>query len=191
MSFTTVEKVAIALNKETLTTMEEDAVLMMIPMIDGVFNNYCGFNMLATNYTAKRFSGTGSGTLDLKLYPINTVVQVQIREDVSTFTDVTTSIYLMDDTYLYLDQYADTTSFPTGTHNIYVTFNAGFAEDAMPGDLSYAANYLVSTNIKKILTEMAGIAEGAFSQLNFKMDTMELPGLVQQVLDRYRVVTVY
>lgn len=191
MSFTTVDKCAIFLNKETLTTMEEDVIGMMIPMMDGVINNYCGTNLLATDYTDRKYSGSGSDILDTKLYPINSITSVKIREDVSTFTDVTTSVYTMEDTYLYLDQYGDTTSFPAGTHNIYVTFNAGFAEDAMPGELSYAASYLTTLNANKILREMAGIQEGDFRQLNFKTDSIELPVLVKRVLDRYRVVTVY
>lgn len=191
MSFTTVEKCALFLNKEALTTMEEDVLAMMIPMMDGVMNNYCGFDLLATDYIDKRFNGSGLGTLDTKLYPINTVTAAKIREDVTTFTDITTSIYTMDDTYLYLDQYGDTTVFPSGTHNIYLTFNAGFSDANMPGDLAYAGCYLVTTNANKVLREMTGIQEGDFSQIKFKMDSIELPVLVKRVLDRYRVVTVY
>lgn len=191
MSFTTVTKCTTFLNKETLSSMEEDVIGMMIPMMDGVINNYCGTNLLATDYTDRRYSGSGSDTLDTKLYPINSITSVRIREDISTFTDVTTSVYTMDDTYLYLDQYGDTTSFPAGTHNIYVTFNAGFQEDNMPGELAYAACYLVTTNANKVLREMTGIQEGDFSQITFKMDSIELPVLVKRVLDRYRVVTVY
>lgn len=191
MSFTTVTKCTTFLNKETLSSMEADVIGMMIPMMDGVINNYCGTNLLATDYTDRRYSGSGSDTLDTKLYPINSITSVRIREDISTFTDVTTSVYTMDDTYLYLDQYGDTTSFPAGTHNIYVTFNAGFQEDNMPGELAYAACYLVTTNANKVLREMTGIQEGDFSQIKFKMDSIELPVLVKRVLDRYRVVTVY
>ena len=191
MSFTTVDQAAMFLHKETVTAFEEDLIRFLIPLTDGVMNNYCGTNLLATDYTDKRFSGTGLDTLDTKVYPINTVTAVKIREDATTFTDITTSVYLNDDSYLYLDQYADTTTFPSGTRNIYATFNAGYAEASMPADLTFAACYLISIHFKKITDEIIGVSEGQFEQANFKFDSIELPVLVKRVLDRYRMVSIY
>jgi len=191
MSFTTVDNVTMFLNKESLTSFEEDVVRMLIPYIDGVINNYCGTNLLATDYTDIRFNGSGSDTLDLKVYPINSVTRVKIREDVTTFNDVVTSVYLNNDSYLYLDQYADTTTFPAGRKNIYVTFNAGYAEDAVPSELGYAACNLISLNFRKITDETIGIDAGKFGEADFKLSSLELPVLVKRVLDRYRMVSIY
>jgi len=191
MSFTTVDNVTLFLNKETLTSFEEDVVRMLIPYVDGVMNNYCGVNLLATDYIEKRFNGSGSDTLDLKVYPINSVTNVKIREDETTFTDVVTSVYLDGDSYLYLDQYAETTTFPAGKRNIYVTFNAGYAEGAIPPELGYAADHLISINFRKIVDESSGMEAGKFGEADFKMSSIELPVLVKRVLDRYRMVSIY
>lgn len=191
MSFTTVDNVTMFLNKETLTSFEEDVVRMLIPYVDGVMNNYCGTNLLATDYTDVRFDGSGSDTLDLKVYPINSVTHVKLREDATTFTDVVTSVYLNNDSYLYLDPYADTTTFPSGRKNVYVTFNAGYTEDAVPAELGYAACHLISINFRKITDETIGIEEGKFGEADFKLSSLELPVLVKRVLDRYRMVSIY
>ena len=192
MSFTTVPNVVMFLNKETLTAQEEAIITMLIPFVDGVINNYCGINLLATDYTEKRYNGTGEGTLDVGVYPINSVTEVKTREDVSTFTDVTTSVYFLPgDSYLRLDEYGDVTSFTAGTNNVYCTFNAGYADDSIPSDLSYAASYLVSINYKRISNEWLGVEEGKFNEVNVKFDSLELPVLVKRVLDRYRVVSIY
>ncbi len=193
MSFTTIENVQLFLNRdEDLTPFEVQVIEMLIPMVDGVINNYCGLNLLATNYNDKRFSGKGGDTLDLKVFPINSVSSVKIREDASTFTDVTTSVYFVpDDTLLYLDQFADTTSFAPGTNNIFVSFNAGFLTEDMPPELSYAASYLVALNFKKIINEWVAADQAQFEQMQIKLSDSELPILVKRVLDRYRSVAVY
>jgi hypothetical protein len=192
MSFTTVAAVTTFLNKETLTAFETNIVSMLIPFVDGVINNYCGTNLLSTDYVEKRFDGTGGDTLDLGVYPINTVTSVKFREDATTFTDVTTSCYFENnDGLLRLDEYADVTTFTSGTRNVFVTFNAGYVDGSVPSDLSYAASYLVAINFKRIANEYLGIEEGKFSEVDFKFDPLELPLLVKRVLDRYRVVAIY
>lgn len=193
MSFTTIENVQLFLNRdEDLSPFEVQVLEMLIPMVDGVINNYCGLNLLATNYNDKRFSGKGGDTLDLKVFPINSVSSVKIREDASTFTDVTTSVYFVpDDTLLYLDQFADTASFPAGVNNIYVSFNAGFLAEDMPPELSYGASYLVALNFKKIINEWVAADQAQFEQMQIKLSDSELPVLVRRVLDRYRNVAVY
>ena len=192
MSFTTASNVMMFLNKESFSPFEGSVVAMLIPLVDGVINNYCGLNLLATDYTDKRYNGTGGRTLDLGVYPINSVTAIRIREDVSTFTDVTASVYFNQvDGILKLDQYAEITSFTSGTDNIYCTFNAGYDELAVPSELTYAASYLVAINFKRIINEYIGIEEGKFSEIDFKFDAMELPLLVKRVLDRYRVAAIY
>ena len=192
MSFTTVDNVKLFLSKDTLTTLETSIVTMLIPLIDGVIKNYCGWELLAKDYTDVVFDGTGSDTLDLRVYPINSVTSVKIREDISTFTDVTSSLdVLTGDSYLRLDQYAETITFTPGTRNIYISFNAGFVDADIPAELVYAANFLTTINFKKISNEMIGISEGKFKNIDVKFDSLELPVLVKRVLDRYRIVSVY
>lgn len=192
MSFTTVDNVQLFLNKESLTSFEEGIIEMLLPQIDGVIKNYCGWELLATDYTDSTFNGTGSGTLDLEVYPINSVTSVKVREDISTFTDVTPSLApLGKDSYLRLDSYAETTTFTSGTNNIYVTFNAGFSDTNIPQELTYAASFLTAINFKRIAMEMIGVQQGKVNDIDIKFDSMELPVLVKRVLDRYRIVSIY
>lgn len=192
MSFTTVSNVMMFLNKESFTTFESNVVSMLIPNIDGVINNYCGTTLLATDYTDKRFNGTGGSVLDLRVYPINSISSVKTQDDATTFTDLTTSVYFnSEDSYLRLDQYADTTTFTSGTDNVWVSFNAGYDDISIPSELTYAASYLTSINFKKITQEWIGASDAQFDKVHVAMDSIELPVLVQRVLDRYRVVSIY
>lgn len=210
MSFTTVDEVALFLNraKADLTTLELAQINLTIPYMDGVINNYCGWNMLATDYTNKRFDGSGTKQLDLRLYPVNSVTQVRVRAADGTFTDVTDGIEILEDGIIQFTPFATTsmTTFTAGTKNWYVSFNAGFtaATPELPGppvvpatpgnvptELAYAANFLTSIHFNKIIDENMSSEEEKFEGITFKNATLELPVTVKRALDRFRMVSIF
>lgn len=194
MSFTTVEQVALFLNRDIsdFTDLELAQISMTIPFIDGVINNYCGWNMLATDYTDKRYDGTGTDTLDLCLYPINSVTSVRDRASDGTFTENVDSIeYLAEDGVLMMLPYAQTTTFNKGSKNFFITFNAGFTQANMPHELAYAGTYLVALNCDKITDESIGLTEENFEKIKFTNSSVELPVLVKRSLDRFRLVSIF
>jgi hypothetical protein len=194
MSFTTVDNVKMFLNTEELSVFETGIINMLIPMVDGVIKNYCGWNLLETDYTDKLFDGTGTGTLDLRVYPINSIDSlIEISTD-GVETDVTDELvtsYDSEDSYLRFKSGSDITSFTAGTKNYKATFNAGFTTLNMPSELTYAASYLVTINYNKITNDMIGVSEGKFNEISAKFDSVELPVLVKRVLDRYRIISIF
>jgi hypothetical protein len=194
MSFTTVDEVALMLNRDKLvdlSTMELTQINMLIPYIDGVINNYCGWNLLSTDYTDSRFDGNGTSIMDLRLYPVNTLTQLRIK-DTSTglFTDYTTDIEILSDGLIQFDPSINSGgTFTLGTKNIYVSFNAGYVD--IPSDLAYAASYLVSINFNNVINETIGLAEESFEQKTQKYSSLELPLVTKLVLDRYRLVSIF
>lgn len=194
MSFTTVDNVKLFLNTETLSVFETGIINMLIPMVDGVIKNYCGWNLLETDYTDKLFDGTGTGTLDLRVYPINTITSIFEIDTEGLETDLLIELvtaYDYEDSYLRFKTGSDTTTFTAGTKNYKITFNAGFTTLNMPSELVYAASYLVTINYNKITNDMIGVSEGKFNEITAKFDTVELPVLVKRVLDRYRIISIF
>lgn len=195
MSYTTIEDVALFLNRDIaeLTSMEVAQIGMSINYIDGLINNYCGWNMLNTSYVGKRFDGSGVNSLDLRLYPINAITQVKVRADDGTFTDVTDGIEVLDDGIIQFLPYADTdvTVFTSGTKNWYISFNAGYLPGEVPQELSYAASYLVTLHFNKIIDENLGSEDEKFEGTTFKNTSLAIPPTVTRTLDRFRMVSVY
>lgn len=192
MSFTTVNDVALFINKKVadLTTLELAQVTAMIPFIDGVINNYCGWNMLATDYTNQRLDGTGTNTMDLRLTPINTITAIRERTADGSFTDVTAKIEeLGDGTIQFLPSVGGT--FTKGVKNYFLTYNAGYKDGAIPSDLIWAGSFLVSINYNKISNNAIGIKTQKNVDFEVELDSIELPILVKRVLDRYRMVSIF
>lgn len=185
MACTTVEKVKLFLNRTELTLLETAQVEMLIDLVDGVITSYCGWNLLAADYTDRVFTGNGTSSADLKVYPINSVTSVtQNGEDITSQVSVS-----VEDGYLYFPSDAGTV-FTSGS-TLKVTFNGGLTDDMIPNDLVYAATYLVVINMKRIAQDTIGIAEGKFNTIEVKYDSTDIPVLVKRVLDRYRQVSIY
>lgn len=194
MSFTTVDNVRMFLNTDSLSVFETGIINMLIPMVDGVIKNYCGWNLLETDYTEKLFDGTGTGTLDLRVYPINSITSVIEIDTDGVETELIAELvteYDIEDSYIRFKTGSDYTSFTAGTKNYKITFNAGFTTLIMPSELVYAASYLVTINYNKITNDMIGVSEGKFNEITAKFDTVELPVLVKRVLDRYRIISIF
>lgn len=194
MSFTTVDNVKMFLNTDSLSVFETGIINMLIPMIDGVIKNYCGWNLLETDYENKLFDGTGTGTLDLRVYPINSIDSIfEIATDgVETeVTDELVTEYDLEDSYIRFKVGSDLTRFTSGSRNYKITFNAGYDVISIPSELSYAASYLVAINYNKITNDMIGIEESKFKDIDVKLDSVELPVLVKRVLDRYRIISIF
>lgn len=185
MSFTTVSNVKLFLNRTELTPFETSQVEMIIDLVNGVINSYCGWNLLATDYTNKPYTGDGTATLDLKVYPINTLTSVSVGGENVT-ANVTVS---SEDGYLYYS--ADSGSVFTAGSTVSVTFNGGMLTTAIPNELVYAATYLAVINLKRIAQDTIGIKEGKFNDIEVKYDTTDIPVLVKRVLDRYRLINIY
>jgi hypothetical protein len=195
MSFTTVDEVALFLNRDIadLTDFEHAQINMAILYVDGVINNYCGWNMLATDYVDKRYDGSGLSTQDLRLYPINSVTTVKSREADGSFTDATLGVEILEGGILQFLPYATTsvTTFTAGVTNWFISFNAGFEEGNIPFELAYAANFLTTLHFNKFRDENLGEDEEKFGEATFKNTNLVLPKTVTRVLDRYRLVSIF
>lgn len=198
MSFTTADNVLLWLNKSTCTSTELEGaqIARILPLVDGVIQNYCGWQMLATEYVNKAYAGDGTANLSLGLWPINSVTAVTL-DGVNITADVT---YSPSDGILTYT----TSTFTVATSTagkVLVTFNAGYGytdtsvtpnvTEFIPYDLQYAADHLAAVEIKRIVNELLAIDEGKFQTGDFKMSSTDLPLLVTRVLDRYRMIKIY
>ena len=196
MSFTTADNVLMWLNKSTSTVLEDAQIAMILPLVDGVIQNYCGWPMLAAKYTNKAYAGDGTANLSLGLWPINSVTSVML-DDLNITADVTISP--SDGILTYTAGTFAKASSTAG--KVLVTFNAGYGytntlvtpnvTDPIPLDLQYAAGHLAAVEIKRIVNELLAIDEGKFQTLDLKMSSTDLPLLVTRVLDRYRMIKIY
>ena len=185
MSFTTVDSVKVFLGKETLTAMEYSQIEMLIGLIDGVISNYCGWNVLAADYTDELLDGNGGSSLDLKVYPVASVAKILVNA-----IDVTAAVTVnkKEGTLLYPNSSG---TFTAGTQNISVTFRGGYEDVSIPADLTYAANYLVTISFNRIDAGNIGVKNEGFNNITVEYDNEDIPKLVKRVLDRYRRVSIY
>jgi hypothetical protein len=184
MDFTTPANVMKFLNKTALTAQESAIVDMLIKSINGVINNYCGWDVLAKDYTNKVFDGKGGKTLDLRALPLNSLTSLVIG-DIDYTADVTLN---NEDGELYFTSESGI-SFTSGTRNIVVTYNAGFT--VVPDELDHVAAWLVALFFNRIKLENIGVAEERFNDIEVKYDSTDLPVLVKHTLDRYRRVGIF
>lgn len=184
MQFTTAENVLKFLNKEAFTDQESAIISMLIPQIDGVVRNYCGWEVTAKDYTEKLFDGTGGYTLDLKSLPLNELSELLI--DGEDYTDVVSAN--QEDGELFFTT-SDGITFTSGTRNISATYNSGYLN--VPTDLDFAAAWLVALFFSRIDLENLGVAEEQFNAAGVKYDPTDLPVLVKHTLDRYRRIGIY
>jgi len=183
MAFTTVDNVTLFLNNPTLSRPHELLIPMLISMIDGSIKNYCGWEIAAKDYVTK-FDGNGTNTLDLRVYPLNTLASLTI--DGEYYTEI---VSLNEaDGELYFDSNAGSV-FTAGKQNVVASYNAGFT--AIPTDLEYVATYLVVLNFNRITQEAIGVSEDTFNNVKVKYDPSDIPKLVSNALDMYRRRSVY
>lgn len=188
--YTTLEDVALFLNIEenTLTLFEAAQIRQLIPFVAGVIDNYCGYALAATAYTNKAFDGTGTNTLDLRVYPVNSVTEIKISQGDGTFIDYTADVEILEDGIIRFKPEIGGT-FTAGTSNVIATFNAGMPN--IPEDIAFAATYLVAINFNKISRYLIGISEQSATGTTTKYDSIELPVMVKRVLDRYRKISIF
>lgn len=186
MSFTTLDDVALYLNKLSsvdFTELETAQLSALIRQVEGLIQNYCGWKILSTTYTAKKFNGTGTSIINLESFPLTAVTSVLMDgDDITSIVDQTNS-----DGCLVTN---DDSTFTSGTDNVVVTYTAGFLPGSIPADLVYAATYMVILNYNKINTDMFGVAKGRFNDTEVTFENTNLPTLVQNVLDQYRLVII-
>lgn len=188
MSFTTPDRVRIFLNKPRLTPDEVATISLLISTVDGVIKNYCGWEILAKDYE-KKFSYTpdaqgSSSELDLRVYPLNSVDSVVFNE-----VDYIASIELDKEEGIIYFALSSGLSFPSGSRNVEVTFNAGYVD--APSDLIHAASWLVAMYFSRVAAENIGVEEEKFNTISVTYDNTDLPPLVKRVLDRYRVLRIF
>lgn len=187
MAFTTVDTVKLYLNKTNLTLQESQIVDMLISMVDGQIESYCGWEMLAKDYTNVTVDGNGESELDLGVLPINTVTLVKIDDGAGTVTTVTSEVKLKaDEGIIYLPDTATLTSFTSGTRNVTLTYNAGYS--TIPSELVFAATQLVVIQFNRIIQENIGVVEEENPKVKVKYDKTDIPESVQRILNRYRKV---
>lgn len=190
MSFTDLDTVMLFLNKDSLNPKEELQVGMLITQVNGLIENYCGWDMLAKTYTNVKFNGTGDSQLDLKVYPINTLTKVEVSDGSTTYNITSTVNSIADSGILYFPSGAtsDITTFLSGTQNITLSFNAGFGYNgaAIPNALKMAATELVVIYFNRISLENIGVKRERFEQDEVEYDKTDIPSGVARRLDRYR-----
>lgn len=190
MSFTDLDTVMLFLTKDSLNPKEELQVGMLITQIDGLIENYCGWDMLAKSYTNVKFNGTGEAQLDLKVYPINSLTKVEVSDGSTTYDVTSTVESIADSGILYFPSGAtsDITNFIAGTQNITLSFNAGFGYNgaAIPNALQMAATELVVIYFNRIVLENIGVKRERFEQDEVEYDKTDIPSGVARRLDRYR-----
>lgn len=190
MHYTTVEEVALFLNIDvtTLTAMEQGQISNLITYMDSVIDNYCGYTLGAADYTDKRFNGSGTSTLDLNVYTVNSITSVREKNADGTFTDHTANIEILDDGIIQFTTTSGLT-FTSGALNWYASFNAGLSP--IPADIAFAATYLVSIHFSKISQFLIGVSEQGATGITTTYDSIELPVPVKRVLDRYRKISIF
>ena len=192
MSFTTIDEVALYINtpKELLSVQNGAQISAMILYVDGLISNYCGWNMLAVDYEDKRYNGSGSSELDLRIFPVNELTQCRVRGTDGIFTDITADLEIMEGGVLSFVPTATTmTSFPAGRNNLFVSFNAGYVE--IPSELAYIATHLVALNYNRTSQETFDMKEEGFEQKTTTYSEIEIPYLMRRALDRYRLLSVF
>ena len=192
MSFTTIDEVAFYVNtpKDLLSIENTAQISAMILYVDGLINNYCGWDMLAVDYEDKRYSGNGSSELDLRIFPINELLQCRVRGTDGVFTDITADLEILEGGVLsFLPTASTMTSFPAGKSNIYVSFNAGYVD--VPSELAYIATHLVSLNYNRTSQETFDMKTEGFEQKTTTYSEIEIPYLMRRALDRYRLLSVF
>lgn len=183
MNFTTPSNIQMFLNKTNLLVSELSLITMLINMIDGVIKNYCGWEIAAKEYT-KIFDGNGKASLDLGIFPLNSVSSLTIDG-----TDYTANATLDGENGILLFPSSDGNLFSSGTSNVAVTFNAGYS--VIPDDLAYAASWLVTINFSRIVNENIGVVSEEFKGIKAEYDKSDIPVMVKHVLDRYRYIRLY
>lgn len=186
MSFTTADTVQLYLNKTGLSLLETQIVNMLIDMVDGQIESYCGWNILARDYENVKVDGNDESEFDLGVLPVNTVTLVTISDGTTT-TDVTDDILLKEEEgIIYLPDTAALTTFTSGTRNVTLTYNAGYVD--IPSELVFAATQLVVIQFNRITQENVGVIEEEMPKVKVKYDKTDIPESVQRILNRYRKV---
>ena len=178
MSLTTVDNVMAFMSKESFTPLQTLTVQQLIPLVDEIIVNYCGWNLLAKTYEGEQYNGNGSAELDLLAAPVTTVTKVLVDG-----TDVIADIKVGKKEGVLL---LTTGSFTVGRLNVEVDFTAGYDETTSPGDLQYAANYLVVINMTQAEDGTFGVKSDKLKDSTTEFNTNDLPPLVTRVLNRYR-----
>lgn len=184
MDFTTPYNVMKFLNKTAFAEPELAVVTMLISSVNGVIRNYCGWEVLAKDYTDKIFDGKGGTTLDVKALPLNSLTSLIVSD-----VDLTAEVSINEeDGELYFTTDSGYT-FTSGVRNVKATYNAGYM--AVPDELSHVASWLVAIFFGRINLENIGVKSERFNDIEVTYDPTDLPVLVKKILDRYRRIGIY
>ena len=169
-----------------------DTVLQKL--LDGVHQaafKYTGriFKLNATAYV-QLYHGPGGTTLRLHQWPVATFTSLEA----GYLTDSTGAFSILR-TYASAEFYADKdrgivmamngANFPSGWHNLRVTYTAGFAAAQMPADIQRAIADWVGVCLKRSIKQSWDVASEAVHEevQTFILD--EMPKSTKAVMDRY------
>lgn len=188
MSLTTIDNVKMYLNKESLTALETMQINMLINMVDGQIENYCGWAINAKTYTNKKVDGNGLAEIDLGVYPLNSLTKAEVDDGSGTIVNVLSDVNIKaDEGIIYLDSNSATlTTFTSGTQNVTLTYNAGYS--TVPNDLMFAATELAALRFKRIVEENIGIVKEKFESDEVEYDKTDIPDAVKYILNNYKRV---
>jgi|LGVE01.1.fsa_nt_gb hypothetical protein len=183
MEFTTVVNVQNFLGKDSLTAQESTTIEMLISMVGGIINNYCGWNILSKDYD-RVVDGSGSTSMDLGAFPINTVASCIVGD-----LDYTAEVAIDAENGEIYFPTSTSLSFGSATKSVVVEYNAGFTE--VPPELNYAACVLTTINYNRIVQKNLGVIKEQFTEVSAEYGANDIPELVQNVLDRYKKIGIH
>jgi len=83
-----------------------------------------------------------------------------------------------------------TGGFPKGSHNIYVTYTAGYSSATMPEDIKMAIKILVKYIYQRRIEESFGLQSYSLGGVSQTLEQTELPKQVFDIINYYRKYTV-
>ncbi len=173
---------------EGVTNTQHDArTELVIDSVSQLVKTYCG-NSIIDFYSSNKVEPVtvkySTDFIQLTESPVNTIVSVKERDDVSSaYTTLTTAEFELekDTDTLYRISSASTKHWPQGINAVEVTYTAGYT--TTPADLKLAVADLVTHYLKGEHKERRTIS-GATIQ-NQKSD-IAFPDHIKRVLDLYK-----
>lgn len=173
-------------------SMDDDILETLLATATAQIEAYCDRKFDFKTFT-EIFHGGRSGTSKLFLtnYPVDLASEVKVYEDRDRLFPESTLIpstdyYLESDTGILM---LDVTLGP-GNGNIKVVYSAGYAEDAMPGDLKQAVMEHTLRLYKEGYKGDLGQVRKQYADGSVELDRNPFYPSVQRTLDIYRNVVI-
>lgn len=165
----------------------DDVIEQIINGVSQEFSTFSGISFVSATYTAVPFTGDGTSTLSLPVWPVTTLTSVV--EDGATLTvDVDFSIDMdrgvLSKLKLNWPWYDQQPIWSTQVNGIVVTWVGGYAFASLPADIKLAALKEIGRQYKLFLTKGDGEVSRAISGSSVSYATSEPEW--KATMNRYR-----